>query len=123
MAGSRCRSGRSASQGPGGVRSSAESSKLIGLFYQYFQRGTSRCSKANDGMAPGVTTTRTQPTSGDPGTSKPRDDTSHRYAQLFGDSESALVLQPVLDLGEPLFTGPQRGGAGMHRVAAEHETM
>src|SRR5882672_7001758 len=41
----------------------------------------------------------------------------------FGDSESALVLQPVPDLVEPLFTGPQRGGAGMHRVAAEHESV
>ena len=38
-------------------------------FYQYFQRGTSRCSNAKDVVAPGVTTTRTQPTSGDPGTS------------------------------------------------------
>ena len=41
----------------------------------------------------------------------------------FGDSESAFVLQPVLDLVDPLFTGPQRRGAGMHRVLSEHEVM
>jgi hypothetical protein len=39
------------------------------ILHQYFQRGTSRCSNAKDGSGPGVTTTRTQPTSGEPGTS------------------------------------------------------
>jgi hypothetical protein len=38
-------------------------------------------------------------------------------------SESAFVLQPVLDLVEPPFTGPQRRGAGMHRVASEHQVV
>jgi hypothetical protein len=37
--------------------------------YQYVQNGTTRSSNANVGTAPGVTTTRTHPTSGDPGTS------------------------------------------------------
>src|SRR4029453_8132786 len=41
----------------------------IANVYQYFQRGTRRSSKAKDGVAPGVTTTRTQPTCGEPGTS------------------------------------------------------
>src|SRR2546422_6885567 len=59
MAGSTCCSARFASEAPSGVRSIAESSKAERLFYQYFQRGTSRCSKAKDGVAPGVTTTRT----------------------------------------------------------------
>ena len=38
------------------------------LPYQYFQRGTTCSSNANGSSAPGVTTTRTQPTLGDPGT-------------------------------------------------------
>lgn len=36
--------------------------------YQYFQRGTTCASNAKGFLAPGVTTTRTQPTSGEPGT-------------------------------------------------------
>jgi hypothetical protein len=41
----------------------------------------------------------------------------------IGDSESAFVLQPVLDLVEPPFTGRERRGAGMHRVGSEHEVV
>src|ERR1700730_6432753 len=41
----------------------------------------------------------------------------------FRDSESAFMLQPMLDLAEPPFTGPQRRGAGMHRVGSEHEVV
>ena len=41
----------------------------------------------------------------------------------FDQSQSALALQPVLDLAEPLFTGTQRRDAGMHRVPSEHEVV
>src|SRR5437870_10269681 len=38
-------------------------------------------------------------------------------------SESAFLAQPVLNLGEPPFTRPQRRGARMHRVLSEHEIV
>src|SRR5712692_10692215 len=38
-------------------------------------------------------------------------------------SQSAFFLQPVLDLIDPLFTGSERCGAGMHGVASEHEIV
>ena len=41
----------------------------------------------------------------------------------FGDSESAFVLQPVLDFIEPPFTGPQRRRTGVYRVRSEHEVV
>src|SRR5258708_2423947 len=38
-------------------------------------------------------------------------------------SESAFVLQPVLDLAELLFTGPQHRKAAVYRVLSEHEVV
>src|SRR2546425_4623959 len=38
-------------------------------------------------------------------------------------SESAFCVQPVVDLTDPLFTGPQHRGAAMHRVLSEHEVV
>ena len=38
-------------------------------------------------------------------------------------TQSALALQPALDLLEPPFAGPKRRGAGMYRVLSEHEVV
>jgi hypothetical protein len=41
----------------------------------------------------------------------------------FRDSESAFVLQPMLDFSEPPFTGPQRRRTGVYRVRSEHDVV
>ena len=51
------------------------------------------------------------------------DGSSRRALRRIGDSQSTLLLQPVLNLLEPPFTGPQRRGAGVDRVGSEHKVV